>query len=194
MKLKMLIAASAVGLMSLAQTAVATPITFSFESATPGIHSVASPYTQTINGVTVDATANGDLYNTRQGMGVGADAFISTDEELSFTFAPSAVHLLSGVVFESAASISGADFDLYGDGTLLSSVSILNTWTTGGSYFTSLDFGNWAATVFTFAGLSDNGFRVKRLTVDVPEPSVIALLGTGLLLMGISSRRRRKLQ
>ncbi len=191
MKIKQLLPVALVGLLGTVGSASAAPITFSFDSAMPGIHLVTTP-SSTQMGTTVTMAGTDDLYNTRQGVGVGSDAYISTGESISFTFTPNAVSLLSGVVFESSRTMTGADFSLYGDGTLLDNISFINTWSTGGSYFTSLNFGNWTATEFLFSGMSDNGFRVKKLTVDVPEPGMVALMGMGLLLAGVATRRRRK--
>ncbi len=191
MKIKQLLPVALIGLLGTVGSVSAAPITFGFASATSGIHLVTSP-SMTQMGVTVTTTGSDTLYNTRQGVGVGSDALTSLGENISFTFTPNAVSLLSGVVFESARTISGADFDLFGDGTLLDSISFTNTWSTGGSYFTALDFGDWTATNFNFVGMSDNGFRVKYLTVDVPEPGMVAMLGLGLLMAGVATRRRRK--
>jgi len=191
MKIKQLLPIALAGLLGTVGSASAAPITFSFDSNTWYPSEVTTP-SMTQMGTTVTMAGTDTLYNTLQGVGVGDDALTSTGESISFTFTPNAVSLLSGVVFESSMTLSGADFNLYGDGTLLNSFSFLNTWSVGGSYFTSLDFGSWNATEFMFSGMSNNGFRIKKLTVDVPEPGMVALMGMGLLLAGVATRRRRK--
>lgn len=194
MKIKQLLPIALVGLLGTVGSASAAPITFSFDSPSWSPVLVTTP-SMTQMGTTVTMSGgNDDLYNNLQGVGVGTDALISAGESISFTFTPNAVSLLSGVVFESVATISGADFNLYGDGTLLNNFSFTNQWsaTNGGSYFTTLNFGNWNATEFMFSGTSSNGFSVKKLTVDVPEPGMVALMGMGLLLAGVATRRRRK--
>ncbi len=192
MKIKQLVPAAAIVLLSTIGSASAAPITFEFESATSGTHLVTSP-SMTQMGTTVTMTGSGDLYNTRQGVGVGTDAYTSTGESVSFTFTPNAVSLLSGIVFESAKSMSGSDFRILGDGVELTNISFINEFiTSGGTFLTSLNFDNWTATTFEFAGMSDNGFRVKSLTVEVPEPGMVALMGIGLLMAGVATRRRRK--
>jgi len=191
MKFKQTLAIAVIGLLGVMGSANAAPITFKFDSATSGIHSVASPFAQTDMGTTVTVTGSDDLYNTRQGIGIGSDAFTSTGENISFTFTPNDVFLLSGIVFESARSLSGADFALYGDSVLFEHISFTNSFFSGGSYFTTLNFNNTSASMFTFAGLSDNGFRVKALTVDAPEPGMIALMSLGLLMAGVATRRRK---
>jgi len=191
MKIKQLLPIALIGLLGTVGSVSAAPITFSFDSATPGSYNVTG-FTSTQMGTTVTVGGSGDQYNTRQGIGIGMDALTSANENITFTFTPNAVSLLSGVVFETANTLSGSDFALYGDGALLSNFSFTNTWFSGGSYFTALSFGNWTATEFNFVGLTSNGFKVKRLTVDVPEPGMVAMLGLGLLMAGVATRRRRK--
>ncbi len=192
MKIKQLLPVAIIALLGTAGSASAAPVTFEFDSATSGVHLVTSPSMSQM-GTTVTMSGSADLYNTRQGVGVGMDAYTSTGESVSFTFTPNAVSLLSGIVFESARSMSGSDFRISGDGTELTNISFINEFiTTGGTFLTSLNFNNWSATTFEFAGMSDNGFRVKSLTVDVPEPGMIALMGMGLLMAGVATRRRRK--
>jgi len=191
MKIKQLLPIALIGLLGAVGSASAAPITFSFDSSTYGTFLVTTP-TMTQMGTTVTMAGSDDLYNTSQGIGVGGDALTSLGENISFTFTPNSVSLLSGVVFETANTLVGSDFALFGDGSLLSNISFVNTWFSGGSYFTSLDFGNWTATEFNFVGMSSNGFKIKKLTVDVPEPGMVAMLGLGLLMAGVATRRRRK--
>ncbi|MCF6219373.1 MAG: PEP-CTERM sorting domain-containing protein [Gammaproteobacteria bacterium] len=193
MNIKQLLPVALIGLLGTVGTASAAPMTFNFDTNVPGIYN-ATGFTQTQMGTTVAVTGTGDLYNTRQGIGVGSDALTSSNESISFTFTPNAVSLLSGLVFESASAMTSADFALYGDGVLLDNYTFTNQWAAGNgqSYFNSITFDNWSATTFNFAGMSDNGFRIKYLTVDVPEPGMVAMLGLGLLMAGVATRRRRK--
>ena len=191
MKIKQLLPIALIGLLGTVGSVSAAPMTFDFSSATYGTFDVTG-FTSTQMGTTVSVTGSGDIYNSWEGMGVGSDAYTSSNESIAFTFTPNAVSLLSGVVFESAYEIASADFALFGDGTLLQNISFTNTWQNGGSWFASLDFGDWNATEFNFVGMSDNGFKVKELTVDVPEPGMVAMLGLGLLMAGVATRRRRK--
>jgi hypothetical protein len=195
MKTKHLIAAALLGMASFAQSAIAAPITFSFTSDTSGIHSVSSPYTQTVSGITASVTGSDDLYNTRQGIAVGDDALTTAGEEISFSFSPNTVSLLTGIVFEVPRTDPGAAFDLYGDAVFLGHFSIVGAFD---PYFITLDLSgyNWSAETFTFIGSDDggtnpDGFRIKRLIVDAPEPGILALMGASLLLMSAGVRRRK---
>lgn len=192
MKIKQLLPVAIIGLMGAVSSASAAPITFSFGGSTSAPQLVTSLSTTQMGTTVTMSGGNSDLYNTHQGVGVGADAYTTMGENISFTFTPNAVSLLSGVVVESASSISGADFQLLGDGMALANISFTNQYLSGGTYFTTLAFNGWFATTFEFVGMSNNGFRIKTLTVDVPEPGMVALMGIGLLMAGVATRRRRK--
>ncbi len=191
MNIKKLLPIALIGLLGTAGSVSAAPITFEFDSGTPGL-TLLSSSSITQMGTTVAMVGSDTLYNSRVGLGVGSDGLITTGENVSFTFTPNAVSLLSGIVFESARTISGADFELYGDSVLLSNISFTNSFLSGGTFLTTLTFGGWTATEFNFVGMSDNGFTIKRLTVEVPEPGMVAMLGLGLLMAGVATRRRRK--
>lgn len=46
--------------------------------------------------------------------------------------------------------------------------------------------------IATVPGGSGDGYRISSLTLDIPEPATLALLGAGLAGIGASARRRRR--
>jgi len=139
--------------------------------------------------------------NNIDGANVGAtDDF---DEGLQFTF--SEVVSLSFVDFDNWGS-SSDDFNLTVDGITLmvdfgtndSNVygyndndSLSSTYSGSSSYF---DFNNIVGTEFLFWADSDNDeFNIDSMKVSkIPEPSIIALFGLGMMGIAFSRRKIKK--
>ncbi|VAW90332.1 hypothetical protein MNBD_GAMMA18-633 [hydrothermal vent metagenome] len=150
----------------------------------------------TMSGVTVTATAtyNGfsnsaNVSRDNHGLGVRNGYLDSSDidglfrnDYLTLTF-DNAVSLL-GLDFDH--DTSNDEFDLYVDGVNV----VYNLETTGG--WEEFSFGTYVGNSFTVRanGASDN-FVLSGLRVEtVPEPALFALMGFGLLGLGVMRRRR----
>ena len=150
----------------------------------------------TMSGVTVTATAtyNGfsnsaNVSRDSHGLGVKNGHLDSSDidgrwrnDYLTLTF-DNAVSLLG---FNFGHDTSNDEFDLYVDGVNV----VHNLETTGG--WEVFSFGTYIGNSFTVraSGWNDN-FVLSGMRVEtVPEPALFALMGFGLLGLGVMRRRR----
>jgi len=182
-----------IGIFGMAQSVSAAPIVFDFN----GNGGYMSGYSETINGVTVNVSSSSTsatpLYQGTFGLGVsgGASAMNDFGETLTFSFSPDEVKILNGLVVDPLRNSANVIFDLFGDGVLLGTFNVAST--TSSYVFLNLGQYNWEATEFSFSAVSGSDqFGIKQLSVGVSEPTVLLLMGLGLLSMGIARTKRRK--
>ena len=137
-------------------------------------------------------SAGGDnVYQSVFGLGVrGNDSLmIDEGESLTFDFSPESVSLLSSLIVEPIWSNGSAMINVYGDGVFLDMLTLTATATS----FVDVNLASygWEAGNFTFEGaVGTDQFSIKKL-VTVPEPAPIALLGLGLLSLGLIRRSKK---
>jgi len=141
---------------------------------------------------TVTAAAPGDrVKQTSIGVGVFDDK-INNTEKLSVSIAPESAGLLGVVVFETGINSAGF-LELFVDG-----VSHGQFMTTGGAS-SPIDFSplNLSGSLFEFLGVQNgiqaSNYSLTSLTLHVgsaPEPGILALLGVGVLGIGVMRRRQ----
>ena len=156
---------------------------------------LADPYTITSTGVLtalVSSSGGDNLYQSTFGLGVSGNGSVMIDEgeSLMFDFAPESVTVLSSLIVEPIWSTGNAMINVYGDGVFLDMLTV--TATTSSFVDVDLSSYGWEATTFSFQGAEGTDrFSLKKFEVTIPEPAPIALLGLGLLSLGLVRRAKK---
>jgi hypothetical protein len=200
------IAAATIAGMSLALAAAgasAAPITYIFGTGNNtglGTGNLGTTnVTVTVDGLMLDITSSPGNINRQAANGLGvqggnADQSVGDGESLIFEIlnSPGSASLLSGLIFEksgSGAESGAGSFDLFVDDVFNQTVS----WAAGGANSQVLENINASGLKYEFRGVAVDdtvAFRVTQLTFQVPEPGTLAIVGLGLVGLGIARRRR----
>ena len=144
------------------------------------------------------------LYEWNGSRATGAALFVSTDQQFTgsayekpqeFSFTTGGIALGIGKTYVAFLSASGLFNETYGTASMPFSGALgtdtLNqgnfVYYNNGNNFSLLTTNSWSKS----SGQDDVWFKASLSSTQVPEPASLALLGIGILGLGISRRRRK---
>jgi PEP-CTERM motif len=195
-----------------ALTAVASPMFYSFEgtvaSATSAGFSVGQAVRYafvvdravdgyySINGSSIAWTSYSDGYGLHERFSaqyLGGDAIttdLPKDLQVEFNLGFSETYY-AGV--QSGLDGSNADHSGYDNIAVFSYTSLIQNWVVGQSFFGSDEtYGNGGYSEYVKSNLILTSISDTNPIGAVPEPSTLALMGLGMLGMGLAARKRRR--